>query len=391
MVQKKLRCYLYTRVSTQMQVDGYSLDAQLDRLKKEADHRSMQVVTTFSDEGKSGKNTTGRPQFQEMMRRIQNSNEDHVDYVLVFKLSRFGRNAADVLNNLQTMQDFGVNLICVEDGIDSASAAGKILFPVLAGVAELERENIQAQTMAGRWQKAREGKWNGGQAPYGYRIKDGVLVIEESEAILVRLIFEKYVQSDMGINRIAKWLNENGYSKQPRQNGIYSQISETFVKGVLDNPVYNGKIAYGRRKNEKIEGTRNEYHTVKQAEYEIFDGKHEPIISDDLWQAAQVKRGLNAYKREKRYSLEHAHILSGLVKCPVCGASMYGVVNRKKKKDGSGEFYTDMWYYLCKNTKSVSGQRCTYTKHIRQDDVDEQVRRVVQEALRNMDFTQDIM
>ena len=176
MAQKKLRCYLYTRVSTQMQVDGYSLDAQQDRLTKEAAHRSMQVVATFSDEGKSGKNTTGRPQFQAMMQRIQNGNEDHVDYVLVFKLSRFGRNAADVLNNLQIMQDFGVNLICVEDGIDSASAAGKILFPVLAGVAELERENIQAQTMAGRWQKAREGGWNGGQAPYGYRIEDGVLI-----------------------------------------------------------------------------------------------------------------------------------------------------------------------------------------------------------------------
>ena len=143
--------------------------------------------------------------------------------------------------------------------------------------------------------------------------------------------------------------------------------------------------------SEKIEGTRNEYHTVKQAEYEIFDGKHEAIIPDDLWQAAQVKRGLNAYKREKRYSPEHAHILSGLIKCPVCGAPMYGVVNRKKKKDGSGEFYTDMWYYICKNTKTVSGQRCTYTKHIRQDDVNEQVRRVVQEALRNMDFTEDIM
>lgn len=391
MAQKKLRCYLYTRVSTQMQVDGYSLDAQQDRLKKEAIHRSMQVVAIFSDEGKSGKNTTGRPQFQEMMRRIQNGNEDRVDYVLVFKLSRFGRNAADVLNNLQIMQDFGVNLICVEDGIDSASAAGKILFPVLAGVAELERENIQAQTMAGREQKAREGGWNGGQAPYGYRLEGGSLVIEEPEAALVRLIFEKYVQSDMGINGVAKWLNENGYSKQTRQNGIYSRISTTFVKGVLDNPVYAGKIAYGRRKSEKIEGTRNEYHTVKQAEYEIFDGKHEAIISDELWQAARAKRGLNAYKREKRYSPEHAHILSGLVKCPICGAPMYGVVNRKKKKDGSGEFYTDMWYYICKNTKTVSGQRCTYTKHIRQDAVNEQVRRVVQEALRNMDFTQDIM
>ena len=117
MAQKKLRCYLYTRVSTQMQVDGYSLDAQQDRLTKEAAHRSMQVVATFSDEGKSGKNTTGRPQFQAMMQRIQNGNEDHVDYVLVFKLSRFGRNAADVLNNLQIMQDFGVNLICVVSGV----------------------------------------------------------------------------------------------------------------------------------------------------------------------------------------------------------------------------------------------------------------------------------
>lgn len=230
-MNKRIRCYLYTRVSTQMQVDGYSLDAQQDRLKKEAAHRSMQVVATFSDEGRSGKNTTGRPQFQEMMRRIQADNADRVNYVLVFKLSRFGRNAADVLNNLQIMQDFGVNLICVEDGIDSASAAGKILFPVLAGVAELERENIQAQTMAGRWQKAREGKWNGGQAPYGYRIEDGMLIIEESEAALVRLIFEKYVQSNMGINGVAKWLNENGYSKQARQNGIYSRISTTFVRG----------------------------------------------------------------------------------------------------------------------------------------------------------------
>ena len=184
-----------------------------------------------------------------------------------------------------------------------------------------------------------------------------MLIIEESEAALVRLIFEKYVQSDMGINGVAKWLNENGYSKQTRQNGIYSRISATFVRGVLESNHKSmpEKLPTDAGKNEKIEGTRNEYHIVKQAEYETFDGKHEAIISDDLWQAAQVKRELNAYKREKRYSPEHAHILSGLVKCPICGAPMYGVVNRKKKKDGSGEFYSDMWYYVCRNTKTVSG------------------------------------
>ena len=88
--------------------------------------------------------------------------KDGVSYVLVFKLSRFGRNAADVLATLQVMQDFGVNLICVEDGIDSSKDAGKLMISVLSAVAEIERENIRVQTMEGRMQKAREGKWNGG-------------------------------------------------------------------------------------------------------------------------------------------------------------------------------------------------------------------------------------
>ena len=155
---KKQRCYFYTRVSTQMQVEGYSLDAQHDKLLQAAKLKDMTVVEEFSDEGKSGKNTTGRPEFTEMMRRIQDGNPDRVDYVLVFKLSRFGRNTADVLTNLQIMEDYGVNLLSVDDGIDSAGAAGKLMIAVLAAVAEIERENIRAQTMAGRLQKAREGK-----------------------------------------------------------------------------------------------------------------------------------------------------------------------------------------------------------------------------------------
>ena len=96
-----------------------------------------------------------------MMEDIK-SGKDGVSYVLVFKLSRFGRNAADVLATLQVMQDFGVNLICVEDGIDSSKDAGKLMISVLSAVAEIERENIRVQTMEGRMQKAREGKWNGG-------------------------------------------------------------------------------------------------------------------------------------------------------------------------------------------------------------------------------------
>ena len=97
---KKQRCYIYTRVSTSMQVDGFSLDAQKEKLKKYADYQDMVVVREFSDEGKSGKNVDGRPQFKEMLELIEAGTDD-IDYVLVFKLSRFGRNAADVLSSLQ--------------------------------------------------------------------------------------------------------------------------------------------------------------------------------------------------------------------------------------------------------------------------------------------------
>lgn len=94
------------------------------------------------------------------------SSKDGVSYVLVFKFSRFGRNAADVLSFLQVMQDFGVNLVCVEVGIDSSKDAGKWMVSVLPAVAEIERENIRVQTLEGCIQKAREGRWNGGFASY---------------------------------------------------------------------------------------------------------------------------------------------------------------------------------------------------------------------------------
>lgn len=283
---KKKRCYIYTRVSTQMQVDGYSLDAQYDRLLREAKHREMAVAAEFSDEGKSGKNTTGRPQFTEMLNRIQNGNPDKIDYVLVFKLSRFGRNTADVLNNLQIMEDYGVSLLAVEDGIDSAGAAGKLMIAVLAAVAEIERENIRAQTMAGRLQKAREGRWNGGYAPYGYKLEDGELFINEDEAPAVRKIFKLYTQTNHGCGSIAKWLNEAGYKKISRQQGVTKRFTTKLVKNVIDNPVYYGKIAYGRVRSEKVEGKRNEYHRIQQEDYDIYDGIHEPIVSEEVWMKA---------------------------------------------------------------------------------------------------------
>ena len=172
--------------------------------------------------------------------------KDNVAYVLVFKLSRFGRNAADVLNSLQLMQDYGVNLICVEDGIANSKDSGKLMIFVLSAVAESERENIRTQTMVGREQKARKEKWNGVFAPYGYRLEYGERRIAEDEVEVIRATYDKYIHTNDRISGMAKYLNRQGFTKKLRQNGSILGFSASFVKGVLDNPVYMGKTLYGR-------------------------------------------------------------------------------------------------------------------------------------------------
>lgn len=379
------KVYTYTRVSTAMQIDGYSLDAQKSRMKAFADYNGYEIVGEYEDAGKSGKSIEGRLQFNQMMEDIK-SGKDSISYVLVFKLSRFGRNAADVLSTLQVMQDFGVNLICVEDGIDSSKDAGKLMISVLSAVAEIERENIRVQTMEGRIQKAREGKWNGGFAPYGYKLVNGELIINEEEAKAIRVIFNQYVNTNTGANGIAKYLEDHGIHKIIRQNGKTPLFDASLIRKILKNPVYCGKIAYGRRKMEKIHGTRNNYHLVEQDNFLLADGVHEPIVSEELWQSAQVKLLAQAkkYERVNTGKDTKVHLLSGIVKCPVCGAGMYGNKSVKHKKDGTK--YKDFFYYGCKHRNMNRGYKCDYKKQINEELLDNSVSEIIIKLVSNPKF-----
>lgn len=385
MKKEKIKVYTYKRVSTAMQIDGYSLDAQRARMKAYADFNDYEIVGEYEDAGKSGKSIEGRLQFNQMMEDVK-SGKDNVSYVLVFKLSRFGRNAADVLSTLQVMQDFGVNLICVEDGIDSSKDAGKLMISVLSAVAEIERENIRVQTMEGRIQKAREGKWNGGFAPYGYKLVNGKLEINEEEAVAIRTIYEQYVNTDIGSNGISKYLENHGIRKIQRQNGKNPLFDAHLVRLILKNPVYCGKIAYGRRKTEKVHGTRNEYHLVEQDHFLLVDGLHEAIVSEEVWNAAQVKLISQAKKYEhiNKGKDERTHLLSGIVKCPICGAGMYGNKSIKYKKDGTK--YKDFFYYGCKHRTMQRGHKCNYKKQIREELLDDAVAEVIVKLVSNPHF-----
>ena len=385
MRQEKEKVYTYTRVSTTMQIDGYSLEAQKTRMKAYAEFNNYEIVGEYEDAGKSGKSTEGRIQFNQMMEDIK-SGQDGVSFVLVFKLSRFGRNAADVLSTLQVMQDFGVNLICVEDGIDSSKDAGKLMISVLSAVAEIERENIRVQTMEGRIQKAREGRWNGGFAPYGYRLVDGKLEVNEEEAEAIRVIFRQYTTTDVGANGIAKYLENHGIRKIQRQNGKNPLFDAHLVRLILKNPVYCGKIAYGRRRTEKVHGTRNDYRLVEQDNFLLVDGLHEGLVSEETWQAAQVKLLAQAKKYEhvNRGQNERTHLLTGIVKCPICGAGMYANKSIKYKKDGTK--YKDFFYYACKHRTMTCGHKCAYKKQINEELLDNAVAEVIIKLVSNPKF-----
>lgn len=378
-------CLLYSRVSTEMQVDGYSLEGQISSMKRFVEREEMVILDKYKDAGKSGKSIEGRPDFMRMLSDIKEGLK--VDYVIVYKLSRFGRNAADILNSLELIQMYGVELICVEEGIDSSQTSGKLLISVLSAVAEIERENILEQTMNGRKEKARQGGWNGGSAPYGYYLKDNNLYIEESEAEVIRLIYDRFVNSHSGYGGVAKYLNLQGIPKVAHQKNDTAAWSSHYIKVILDNPVYCGKIAYGRRTREKVKGTKNKYRTINADDFILEDGKHEAIIDEELWQRARAKRIETGVKVLPKSGANKVHLLTGLLKCPKCGGLMYCNRHSWTNKDGT---HKDIFYYYCGNSKYDRGSRCDYKAKLRKIDIEPLVIEAIKELVKDEQFASEI-
>lgn len=393
MIREGKKCVIYIRVSTDMQINGYSLEAQKNVLRRYAEREGMEIVYIYEDAGKSGKNIEGRPAFQEMIYEIENGME--IDYILVYKLSRFGRNASDILSSLELIQSYGVNLICAEDGIDSSQTSGKLLISVLSAVTEIERENILEQTMNGRKEKARQGKWNGGFAPYGYSLEyvgnsdKKQLVIAEDEAEVIRIIFDKFINTEMGANGIARYLNLQGIKKKVRHNGKLDMWSATLIKAILDNPVYCGKIAYGRRTKEKVKGSKEtkQIRHKDEDKYIVVDGEHEGIVSVELFEQAKAKRELTGIKQESIVGRDRVHLLSGILKCPECGSPMYANKNTWTSKSTG---YHEIYYYVCSNTRLVRGHKCDYKKQVRKEIVESEVLEAIKSLINNPTFAKEI-
>ena len=375
------KCVLYVRVSTVMQVDGYSLDGQKNMLKQFAEREGMEIINIYEDAGKSGKSIEGRPAFQQMILDIQNGLS--INYVIVYKLSRFGRNAADVLNSLEELQTYDVNLISLEEGIDSSQTTGKLLISLLSAISEIERENIIEQTINGRREKARQGGWNGGFAPYGYDLVNGELVVAEDEVEAIKLIFDMYTKNGFGIEKIAKEMNLRGIKKKPRQNGYLDIWTRTLIRNIVDNPIYAGKLAYGRRSKEKIKGTKNEYHMVSQKEFILTEGNQAAIIDEETWNIAYAKRMKTKGVKKSLIGRERVHYLSGILRCPRCGGPMYASKYYNKSKKG---IYKEYYFYECSHHKSQRGKPCDCNIKITKPKIEPYVIEFLKRIINNEEF-----
>ena len=389
-------CVIYIRVSSERQVKGYSLDGQKHYLAECAERRGMTVLDIYVEEGKSGKSIEGRTEFQRMLDDIQ-SGKVHTDYVLVFKLSRFGRNARDVLNSLEFIMKYGVHLMCVEDGLDFSTSMGKMMITILGAVAELERENIIAQSLLGREEKAKSGGWNGGFAPYGYRlVKDddkskGKLETVPEEKAVVQLVFDMFLNRNMGYTAISGYLNRNGYTRPPAKNAIrpsYGEWSSDHIKRMLSNPVYTGRVAWGKRRTEKVPGKDNEYRLVKQDEYILSEViSHEAFVSKEDFDKVQEIKAIRGKKGNHNIGQYNAHLLSGIVKCPQCGAPMYIGMTKWTNQDGT-ERRTES--YVCSYATKHRGTLVCRRNGVVASQVEDEVMEYTRKIVRNPQFVKDL-
>lgn len=268
---------LYCRVSTDIQMEGYSIDAQKDFLKSYCKMHEIDNYEFYIDGGYSGSNIN-RPDMQRLIEDV----EDHkIDIVVVFKLDRLSRSQKDTLYLIEEVfnpNDCG--FVSIKENFDTNTPFGKAMVGILSVFAQLERETILERTRIGRKKRAEEGLWYGtGNLPfaYDYDEKKGILVPNKEKVEIVNKMVELYLQG-MPMTQV----------------GALFGLQDQTVRSIFTSPVGLGKIPY---------------------KDEIFEGQHEPIMTQETYDKLQQKM------KERAVTYKHAnYLLAGKIVCGKCGA-----------------------------------------------------------------------
>lgn len=254
--EQKVRVAIYTRVSTEDQAkEGFSLDAQLDKLRSYCKARDWVIAGEYIDDGYSGR-TTKRPAYQRMMEEMEKW-----DAVLVIKMDRIHRNSKNFMLMMEHLKKEGKEFVSMTESLDTSTAMGRFVMDIIQRIAQLESEQIGERVYIGMEQKA---KSNGGilgfNIPYGYEYEDGKLIVNKDEAEVVRKIFEWY-KDGKSMGEIVNMLQNQKVST--KKGGFWAKKT---VSSILKNPVYCGYLKWEKYLNK---------------------GEHEPIIDEETFNKVQ--------------------------------------------------------------------------------------------------------
>ena len=307
-----MRVACYCRVSTQEQVtEGYSLEEQAERLKKYCDAMGWDVFKVYTDGGFSGSNIK-RPALESLIRDIR---AHQIDIVAVYKLDRLSRSQKDTLYLIEdVMLANNCDFVSMRENFDTSTPFGKAMIGILAVFAQLEREQITERMQMGKDAKAKQGLYHGySNTPIGYIWEDGLLKINENEAQIVRKIYEMYSQGHSYAS-IADYLNHAGLY---HYHG--TEWSRKVIRNVITSKVYIGQIPH-----------RGQW----------FEGIHENIISEELWDDCNRIRTDKSNHYHAGTNLSSSSLLSGMLFCAHCGAR-FGKLSKSHttKKNGLTHYY----------------------------------------------------
>ena len=319
---------LYSRVSTAEQAkEGYSIGEQEERLAAYCEARGWKDYKHFTDAGYSGANMN-RPALQEVIRLIH---QGKVNRIIVYKLDRLSRSQKDTLELLEDLFiPNDIDFISLSESIDTSSAFGKASIGLLSCFSQLEKDTIQQRSSLGREARAKEGKWHGGgKKPIGYDYENGMLRVNEYEAMQIREAHRLY-QDGYSFSEIVKMFVEKGYT---HKHGEWTIMG---LKHVLLNDIYLGTV--------KFNG-------------EAYRGIHEAIIDEATFDAT-MSRFQKRYKAHQRSSETY---FTGKIFCARCGARYA----RKTQVMPNGTRHS---YYICysrakSNKKMIRDAHCKNTNY----------------------------
>ena len=320
---RKLRCAVYTRKSTEegLEMEFNSLDAQREGCEAYVTSQKAEgwvlVPTHYDDGGFSGGNLE-RPGLKRLLSDIE---AGLVDVVVVYKIDRLSRSLMDFSKLVAVFEDNSVTFVSITQSFNTTTSMGRLTLNILLSFAQFEREVIGERVRDKVAASRRKGIWMGGPVPFGYSCGDRKLLVVEDEAATVRMIFERFLRlgsatmlvrelADEGITRRGKKLDKGGLYK------------------MLANQVYIGKAVH--------KGV-------------AYDGEHEAIIDQALWDKVHTIMAVSPRTRANRTRVQTPALLKGLVFAPG-GRAMTPSHTRKK-----GRLYR---YYVTMNIIKEGPDAC---------------------------------